>query len=110
MSGSKATNAIRQPRARQEWEQALARVSGGDERLLLEQDGRPVAALISVDDLRRLETLDAQREQDFQALAVIRDAFRDVPDDELEREVEKAVAEARAELRSEREGGAVRPA
>jgi hypothetical protein len=110
MSGPKATNSIGQPRAPQEWEKALTRVSRGDERLLLEEEGRPVAALVSVDDLRRLETLDAQREQDFQALAVIRDAFRDVPDDELEREVEKTVAEARAQLRAEREGRAARPA
>jgi hypothetical protein len=44
--------------------------------------------------------MDAEREERFKALDATRDAFRDVPPEELEREVEKALAEVREENRA----------
>jgi hypothetical protein len=47
-------------------------------------------------------TLEAERQADFSILDEIRDAFNDVPADEIEREVAKAVAAVRAEARQKR--------
>jgi hypothetical protein len=41
--------------------------------------------------------LDEQREKAFEIIDRMREAFKDVPEDEIEREVEKAIAEVRAE-------------
>jgi hypothetical protein len=66
----------------------------------------PVAALVSADDLRRLNELEARWQEQIAAMYEISRSFADVPIDELERQVELAVAEARAELRAEREAAA----
>jgi hypothetical protein len=70
--------------------------------VLVEKSGIPVAAIVSTDDLRRLEQLDEERRRDFQVLEATGEAFEDVPEEELDRAVAKALAEARAELRAER--------
>ncbi len=77
-------------------------------RILLEKSGVPVAAIVSADDLRRLDEMEARRQEQFEAIARISDAFADVPVDELERQVARAVAEARTELRAERDGAEAR--
>lgn len=77
----------------------LDAVSREEARVVLEGDGRAVAALISVSDLERLQRFEAQRRQDFQALERTWEAFKDVPDAELKREVQRAVAEVRSENR-----------
>ena len=56
--------------------------------------------------LARLSRLEAEWDAPFKALDRTREAFRDVPADELEREIPKAVEEARAQLRAEREHAA----
>ncbi len=68
----------------------------------MQRSGIPVAAIVTVEELRRLEQMDDRREQLFAVLTAISDKFKDVPPEELEREVNKAVAEARAEHRAER--------
>jgi prevent-host-death family protein len=72
-------------------------------RVLVEEAGAPVAALVSLEDYRRLARLDAQVAERRRVVEAIREAFRDVPTEELERETAKAVAEVRAEMRAERE-------
>jgi prevent-host-death family protein len=88
--------------ARQQLSQVVNRVARHETRVLIEKSGVPVAALVSAEDLRRLNELEARRQEQIAALGRISDAFADVPIDESERQVELAVAEARAELRSER--------
>jgi hypothetical protein len=58
----------------------------------------PMAALVSADDLRPLNTLEERRQEQFTAIGRFSDAFGDVPIDDLERQVERVVAEARTEL------------
>jgi prevent-host-death family protein len=70
-------------------------------RIIVEKSGIPVAALVSADDLRRLDRLDQERAERFKVLDEIGAAFKDVPPDELEREVSRALAEVRAERRAE---------
>jgi len=57
--------------------------------------------IISPDDLARLNRLAAEWDAPFAALERTREAFRDVPDEELEREIPQAVEVARAQLRAE---------
>lgn len=83
------------------WADVIETVRRGERRLLITSDGAPAAAIVSVADLQRLQSLDAQREEAFKALDATRAAFSNVPDEELEREVGRAVARARAKRRRE---------
>ena len=69
-----------------------------ESRVLVEKSGIPVAAIISVDDLTRLEQLEREREERFAVIDRMREAFKDVPAEEIEREAERSVAEARERL------------
>lgn len=89
--------------ARQQFQEVVHRVARREARVLVEEDGTPVAAIVSADDLRRLDRLEAEREERFEAMREFSRAFSDVPVEELERQVAVALAEARAELRAERE-------
>ena len=74
-------------------------------RVLVEKSGIPVAALVSTDDLERLnrlDRLDRERAERFGVIDELRQAFAGVPDEELEREADRALAEVRAERRAER--------
>ena len=72
-------------------------------RVLVEEAGAPVAALVSLADYRQLKRLDAPIAERLRVVAEIQELFIDVPPDELEREISKAVAEVRAEMKAERE-------
>lgn len=77
------------------------RIYRGETRVIVEKSGIPVAGIVSIEDLRRLERRDREREERFSILDKIGEAFKDVPVEELEREVEKAIAEVRSERRAE---------
>ncbi len=68
-------------------------------RVLIEKSGIPVAALVSVDDLRRLSQLEQERDDPFQVIDELREAFKDVPPEEIERETDRIIARIRAEDR-----------
>jgi prevent-host-death family protein len=87
--------------ARAHWSQVIAQVFRRKQRVLLEKSGTPVAALVSTQDLERLERYDAEREASFAVIDRMRVAFKDVPAEEIEREVAKALEEVRAERRAE---------
>ena len=76
--------------------------------MVIEQDGRPLAALVSTLDLEDLKKRDTERDERFKAMERLSEAFADVPVAELERQVELALQEARAELRAERESASRR--
>ena len=94
------TQTLKVSEARQNFSQVLNQVFRGEKRVLVEKSGIPVAAIISAEDLERLSQLEAEWNRDFAVIDEIREAFRDVPDDELEREAAKAVARARAQVRT----------
>ncbi len=87
--------------ARKDFSQLLTRVYRKETRVVVEKSGIPVAAIVSADDLERLQWLDAERERGFQAMERISQAFADVPVDELERRVAEALEQARAGRRAE---------
>lgn len=83
--------------ARQQFSETLNRVYRGEARVVVEKSGIEVGAIISPRDLRDLQHLDRIRAQGWEAVARLRSAFADVPDDELEREIDNAIAEVKAE-------------
>jgi prevent-host-death family protein len=86
----------------------LNRVFGREMRIRITKGNIPVAAIVSIDDLERLERLDTQRDADFEVLRRISAAFADQTPEQIEEQVNLAVAEARAEIRRERQLGAAR--
>lgn len=75
----------------------LDEVSREETRIVVEERGVPVAALISATDLERLVRLDRERAERFAAIDRLREAFKDMPPEEIEREADRAVAELRDE-------------
>ena len=100
------TQTMNVTKVRENWSKVVTAVFRRQQRIVLEKAGIPVAALVSADDLARLQRYDAERSERFTVLDRIGAAFADVPDEELEREVAKAVAAVRAELQTEREQAA----
>lgn len=86
----------------------VGEVSRGETRILVEQGGAAVVALVSPDDLKRLVRLDEQRARRRRIVAAMREPFRGVSPEEIERETANAVAEVRKEMRAEREAAAAR--
>jgi prevent-host-death family protein len=62
-------------------------------RVLVEKAGIPVAALVPVRDLQRLAH--AEREEHFAVIEQMREAFKDVPPEEIERNVVAIIREMR---------------
>src|SRR5215212_359889 len=88
--------------AGRQWPELLSDVAQSHDRVIVEQEGRPVAAIISAADLARLRRFEEERERDFAVIDELQEAFKDVPFEEIEREAAKALAEVRAEMREER--------
>ena len=91
------TQTIKVSDVRQNLAQLLNKVFRKETRVLVEKSGIPVAAIVSADDLERLDRLDRERAQRFKALDEFGAAFEDVPVEEIEREVARIVAQVRAE-------------
>ena len=89
--------------ARPQLSELLNRVHDRELRVLISKGNLSVAALVSVEDLERLNRMDAQREADFRIFDEIGAAFADQTPEQIEEEVDRAVAEIRAEMRRERE-------
>lgn len=82
------------------------RVYRKEARVLVEKSGIPVAALVSTEDLARLDRLDAERAARFAVLDEMRAAFAGVPPEETEQETDRITAELRAGAgRPEDDGG-----
>ena len=79
----------------------LSSVGTTGRRVIVEDGGRDVGAIVSLADLRRLRNDDHRRAMADAALGRVSNAFADVPIDELEREVATAIAEVRADARRE---------
>jgi prevent-host-death family protein len=93
------TETINSSDARQQFAGVLNRVFRKETRVVVEKSGIPIAAIVSTDDLARLNQLDRERAERFTVIEELRAAFAGVPDAELEREAERALAEVREERR-----------
>ena len=99
------TQTLNATTVRQAWSQLLNKVYRRETRVIVEKSGIPVAALVSLEDLERLQRYEEQRAKDFAILDEMGTAFKDVPPEDLEREVAKALAEVRAEHRRQEPSG-----
>jgi prevent-host-death family protein len=79
-------------------------------RVLVEKSGIPVAAIISAEDLKRFAQLERERDERFAVIDRMREAFADVPPEEIEREAERSVAAARERRRQRTAEDAARSA
>ena len=80
----------------------VKKVSKQETRVLVEEDGQPVAALVSPDDLERLKRLDV-REDAWRVVDQIRARNRDKDPEEVERDIAEEIRKIRAEDRARRE-------
>ncbi|OGH32461.1 MAG: hypothetical protein A3H50_02120 [Candidatus Levybacteria bacterium RIFCSPLOWO2_02_FULL_37_10] len=94
------TQTLKASDVRSNWSQLLNKVFRNQTRVIVEKSGIPIAAVISAEDLARFIQLEEQRKERFKILDRMRDAFKDVPVEEVEREVSKAIKEVRAQRRS----------
>ena len=99
---SRVTRSVEADDFKQSLPQILSAVARGDERVIVEEDGVAVAAIVSLDDLKQLARLDARREAFFETLERIGAAFADEDPDESDRLSALALQEAREEMRRER--------
>ena len=83
--------------ARAHFSELLTEVHREGTRISITKSGIPVGAIISVEDLKRLQRLEEKREQEFAALDEIGTGFIDVPWEEIEAQADRAVAALRAE-------------
>jgi len=78
----------------------LGQVARGQVRLVVQQNGKDVAALISAVDLERLEHLEWQRAERYKIVEEIQARFSHMDPEEVERDIAEAIAEMRAEERA----------
>lgn len=86
--------------------QLVNRVYRHETRVIVEKSGIPVAAVVSVDDVRRLQQLDEDLAKRRRVLEAMREPFRDVPPEEIERETQRIISEMRDEERGDRQQAA----
>lgn len=80
----------------------LGQVARSQVRLVIQQDGKDVAALVSAYDLERLEMLDRRAAEGWKAIQEIQARFSHLDPEEVERDIAEAIAEMRAEERTKR--------
>jgi prevent-host-death family protein len=101
MAEQPTTETMKISEVKQQLNRLVNRVYRHETRVVVEKSGIPVAGIVSIQDLQRLDRLDHEREERFKVLEEFGEAFKDVPAEELEREVARALAEVRAERRAQ---------
>lgn len=104
----RATRIIKISALKNELSRVMNAVSSDEARVLVEKNGVPVAAIVSVSDLSKLVDIerlnrDQVAEDPWAVIDRMREAFKDVPDEEIERETDRIIARIRAENRAARE-------
>jgi antitoxin (DNA-binding transcriptional repressor) of toxin-antitoxin stability system len=88
--------------AREGWSELLHRVHGGRTRVVVEERGIPVAAVISTQELDRLTELDAIERTGWEAIDALQERNAGLDPDDVLRDVTAEVEDVRRE-RYERE-------
>ena len=99
---SPSTEAVNASDVRQQFASVLNSVFRHERRVLVEKSGIPVAAVVSTDDLRRLERLDEEDREAMRIVDAMRKPFAGISSDEIEREAANAVADDRAKRKKTR--------
>jgi prevent-host-death family protein len=96
----RVTQTVDLAQAREQFDALVDRVATGRTRVVVQDHGRTVAALISEADLERLEALDRRAAEGFRAIEEIWARNADIDPEEAERDIAEAIAEVRAEARA----------
>jgi prevent-host-death family protein len=96
------TQTVNVSTARQEWSKLLNKVFREETRIVVEKSGIPVAAIISAEDLKRLDQLEKERADHFRILDEVKAAFKDIPEAEIEKETDQALTRVRQTMRIEK--------
>lgn len=88
---------------RQHFASTINKVARDHTQVIIEKNGVPVAAIVPIEHMPRFDPEDAGMLRAAWAVAAMRKAFADVPQEVIEREAEKAIRDVRAEMRAERE-------
>jgi prevent-host-death family protein len=99
---STTTRTMKAAEAQQKWSEMLDSVGHGATRIVVEERGVPIAAVVSPDDLQRLQQLDARTAERLKIVQQMRSSFADLSENEIERNVARVVAEVRAQDRDAR--------
>ena len=67
--------------------------------MLVEERGKPLAGIVSAEDLARLNQLDAEWDEDWRIFDEIHERNRDKDPEDVERDVSEAVAAVREAAR-----------
>ncbi len=81
--------------ASQGFQKLVDKVSHRETRVVVEEDGKPVAAIISAPDFERFNRSEALRLEWNQILSRMRDPFKNVSEERLQRDVTEVVKEVR---------------
>jgi len=99
---SPLTETVNASEVRQQFARVLNSVFRHERRVLVEKSGIPVAAVVSTDDLRRLERLDEEDRDAQRIVDAMRKPFAGISPEEIEREAARAVAEDRGKRKKAR--------
>jgi len=83
--------------AGREFPKLVKQVSSQETRVVVEENGKPVAAIISAQDLQRFRQMEATRAERFKVIDRIQAKNRDHTPAEVERIVDEEIAAMRAE-------------
>src|SRR5690349_1711496 len=86
--------------ARAAWEEVLDQVAHQQTRVLVEENGVLVAAVVSAEDVGLLARLDAERRARFAEIEAIRARNADLDPDAVEEDIAAEIAAMRAERSS----------
>jgi prevent-host-death family protein len=89
------TQTINASTARQEFSKILNKVFREETRIVVEKSGIPVAAIVSTEDLKRLDQLEKERVERFGILDEVKAVFKDIPEAEIEKETDQALSHVR---------------
>jgi antitoxin (DNA-binding transcriptional repressor) of toxin-antitoxin stability system len=98
----RVTRSVEAEDIRRSLPETLSAVARHGERVIVEEDGVAVAAIVSLDDLKQLARLDAERIERFAVFERIGAIFADEDPDESDRLSALALQEAREQMRRER--------
>jgi prevent-host-death family protein len=82
--------------AGRQFDDLVNRVARDASRVIVARDGKPVAALVPIRDLARLQVDDKRLAERRRLVEEFAEPFKDVPPDEIQREVDRAIAAVRA--------------
>lgn len=91
------TESLKFTEARPILSELLNRVFRREARIRISKGSVPVAAIVSIRDLERLEMIDRERAEQFEVFHQIGAKFTDFSPEEIEEQVARAIAEVRAE-------------